>query len=274
MRSGIVPTLVEGYVPPPQWAVEFNPVHNNQVIFYNDFHEANDIGNDGGSANTNQEVDVTQDTDNGKKRKRDEDRYEPCPLKTRVIERERLGEPPERSQCFGCVYFGERDTSVPFEQLNILIDMARQSMGRTDMVVLAEHMATYYEEEVRHRINRSLLPGERMLGPWPASQILEHLRHHNQDPQVQQVVLLAEMQEMRALLLDCCFERSVKTKAIRPNKHNIDCYDKIVKLQLLTHKQDAAKMAFYSANARIKDEMLSELISTQTKRVHKQWGLK
>lgn len=198
--------------------------------------------------------------------------FEPRPLKSRRIEIETLGEPASRAQCFGCVYFGEKDTTIPLDALEKLIEMARQSIGRIDMICLAQGMEDFYEKNIRQKINAYLLPGQRPLPEWKAAQILDHIRNHNQDPLVQQVVVLAETQELRSALFDCCFEVSSKTGKVRPNKHAIESYDRIVKLQLHIQKQDASKMAFTSAGARINPEILSQgLMSTHTKNLHNYW---
>lgn len=198
--------------------------------------------------------------------------FEPRPLKSRRLELEAFGEAGPRSDCFGCVYFGEKDTTIPSDELVKLIEMARQSLGRIDMVCLAKGMADYYEKHIRQKINRNLMPGQRALPEWKEAQILEHIRFHNQDPLVQQVILLAEAQELRAALYDCCFEVSSKTGKVRPNKHNIECYTKAVQNQLHVQKQDASKMAFFSAGARINPEILNQgLLSTHTKNLHNYW---
>lgn len=198
--------------------------------------------------------------------------FEPRPLKSRRLEIEEFGEAGSRSDCFGCVYFGEKDTTIPSDELMKLIEMARQSLGRIDMICLAKGMADYYEHYIRRKINRNLMPGQRPLPEWKESQILEHIRYHNQDPLVQQVIILAETQELRAALLDCCFEVSNKTGKVRPNKHNIESYEKMVKLQLHVQKQDASKMSFYSAGARVNPEILTQgILSTHTKSLHNYW---
>lgn len=198
--------------------------------------------------------------------------FEPRPLKSRRIELETLGEPASRAQCFGCVYFGDKDTTVQSDALEKLKEMARQSIGRIDMICLAQGMEEFYEKHIRQKVNRSLLPGQRLLPEWKAAQILDHIRNHNQDPLVQQVVLLAEVQELRTALLDCCFEVSSKTGKVRPNKHNIESYDRAVKLQLHIQKQDSTRMAFTSGGAKINPEILSQgLLSTHTKDLHNYW---
>lgn len=206
--------------------------------------------------------------------KEDPEVFEPRPLKTRKMERDRLGEPGDRADCFGCVYFGEKETTLPSDDITRLIEMARQSIGRVDLVSLAEGMASYYSK-MRRRINADLHHGEKPLPKWGAAQILEHLRMHHNDPLVQQVVGLNEIQEMRNEVLDHCFEKSNKTGRVRPNKHNIECYERLTKLQWHVQKLDTTKMAFSSHGARINPEILSQgIIAHQTKRLHDNWKTK
>ena len=213
-----------------------------------------------------------QEEEEGDKERVEPEIFEPRPLKSRRLEIEAFGEAGSRAECFGCVYFGEKDTTIPSDELVKLIEMARQSLGRIDMVCLAKGMADYYEKHIRQKINRHLMPGQKPLPEWKEAQILEHIRYHNQDPLVQQVIILAETQELRAALLDCCFEVSNKTGKVRPNKHNIESYEKMVKLQFHVQKQDATKMSFYSAGARINPEILNQgLLSTHTKSLHNYW---
>lgn len=197
--------------------------------------------------------------------------FEPRPLKSRRLEVERLGEAGCRAECFGCVYAGEKDTTVPVDDISRLIEMARQSMGRVDLITLAEAMADYYRK-MRLRINQELKPGAKPLPMWPAAMILEHLRMHHNDPLVQQVVILNEIQEMRAEMVNHCYEKSNKTGRVRPNKFAIDSYEKLTKLQMFVQKHDSAKMAFTSNGARINPDILSQgVISHHTKSLHDHW---
>lgn len=197
--------------------------------------------------------------------------FNPRPLKSRRLEIERLGEAGCRAECFGCVYAGEKDTTIPSDDINRLIEMARQSFGRTDLITLAEAMAHYYAK-MRKRINKDLHPGEKRLPKWGAAMILEHLRFHHSDPLVSQVVILSEINELRAELSGHCMEVSNKTGRVRPNKNAIDSYEKLVKLQLTVQKCDSSKMAFTSNNARINSEILTQgVIAHSTKRLHSVW---
>jgi len=192
--------------------------------------------------------------------------------KTRRMEEETLGVAGCRSTCFGCVYVGERTgAAIPHGDLRKLIEMSRQSIGRTDLIVLCKAMAEFYER-FRRKVNRHLLAGERRLPRWPAAMILDHIRYHNQDPEIQQVVLLAEIQELRGAVFNACLEESTVTGQVRGNKEQVGIYERLSKLQLHVQSKKAADMAFYSAGARLDPRVSNQgLISTNTKPLIDYW---
>lgn len=192
----------------------------------------------------------------------------PVPLTSTLHERT-LGDPGPRANCFGCCYYGEKETTIPSEAIVKLIEMSRQSIGRICLVTLAHGMAEYYDIKIRQPVNAKLKPGQRPLPYWPAAQILDHIYNHTQDPLIQQVVLLSKTKEVVNKLENCLFERSSKTGIEKPNKYNIECFDKMVKLLLFVQKQDASKMAFHSAGARINPEILDQgILTTHNKKLH------
>ena len=197
--------------------------------------------------------------------------FVPRPLKSRKREVDLFGEAGDRSTCWGCVHAGEKDVTISVEAMRQLIEMARNSFGRIDLIALAKAMHDFHESKIRRVFNQNLPPGKKPIPPWPESQILDHLRNHNQDPLVQLVVMLSETQELRMEMLDHCFEVSNKGK-VRPNKNSIDSYDKLVKLQIFLQKQDPSKMAFTSHGARVDPNILSQgVISFQGKRLRSHW---
>ena len=199
--------------------------------------------------------------------------FEPRPLKSRKRERDAFGEAGDRGTCWGCVHAGEKDVTISVEAMRQLIDIARNSFGRIDLVSLAKGMHNFHEEKIRKVFNKDM-PRDKKIPPWPEAQILEHLRDHNQDPLVQLVVMLAETQELRGETLNHCFEISNKGK-VRPNKNAIDAYDKLVKLQIFLQKQDPGKMAFTSAGARVEPTILSQgVISFHGKKLRSNWTKK
>ena len=130
-------------------------------------------------------------------------------------------------------------------------------------------MADYYDKKIRQPVNAKLKPNQRPLPYWPAAQILDHIYNHTQDPLIQQVVLLSKTKEVVNKLENCLFERSSKTGIEKPNKYNIECFDKMVKLLLFVQKQDASKMAFHAPGARINPEILNQgILTTHNKKLH------
>ena len=176
--------------------------------------------------------------------------YEPCPLPSRKREKKLLGKPDPRSKCFLCAYIGEKDTTLPSDDVNKIVEMIRKNTGRMDMVTLAEMIADYYEM-FRRKINSSLRQGEKPLPPMCAATVVEHIRKHHQDPEVKQIVMLEELQELRETIMGVVMEKNNIKKHKRANKIQVDCLEKIIKLELVVQGKDPAKMSLYDAGARI-----------------------
>ncbi len=198
--------------------------------------------------------------------------FEPLGLPSRRKEKKRLGKAGQRSTCFLCSYAGERDTTLPCDDVNKIIEMLRQNTGRMDMTILGEMIADHYAD-FRRKINSQLGRGEKPLPHMSASTVVEHIRRHHQDPEVKQIVMLEELQEIREELIDICFERSNKDKKRkRGNKIQIDNLDKIIKLELLVQARDPAKMAMYSAGARVNPAIHKQgAVSSSTKNLMDFW---
>lgn len=177
--------------------------------------------------------------------------YEAYGLKSRRREKKRFLQKPERrSECFLCAYVGERNTVQVAEEVNVIVEMIRQNFGRMETAILAEQVATYYAR-YRARVNANLQPGEVPLPPMGERTVLEHIRKHNQDPEVKKLVILEELQEVRESLIDVVLERSKKTKRIRGDKTQIDCLEKIIKLEWQVQAKDPSKMSQYVPGARV-----------------------
>jgi len=190
-----------------------------------------------------------QQSENKKHKKQRE--YEACGLDTRQEELNELGTPDNRSGCFGCVYIGERDSAaIPYEDVMILIDMIRKSIARTDPINLSIHIARKYEQ-LRCEINSSLMPGEVPLPEWNAATILDHIRNHNTDPEIQTWVRLAELQELAQIALHASVERDPETGQKRINEKQCKMYMELVKAMESLAKSDPSKKVFFSGGAHI-----------------------
>lgn len=177
--------------------------------------------------------------------------YESCGLESREKEKLELGLPTSRADCFGCVYIGERETgAIQYEEMSGLINMIRSSMARTDMLTLAKHVAKKYKE-IRTKINSSLLPNEQALPPWTAATILDHIRNHNTDPELQTWVRITELQEMLQVAMFAAIELDPVTGTKQVNEKQAKIVTDLIKTLELVQKSDPAKKIFYSGGAHI-----------------------
>lgn len=201
------------------------------------------------------------------------DPYEPCGLETRERELEELGEPDQRSICFGCVYVGEREqTAMPYRDIMDIIEMGRAAIGCTDPVSLAKEMERRFEK-MRRQCNRSLMPGERAIPKWRAATILDHIRSHNQDPEIQQWVQLRDIQELKEVALQAAVQRQGSTKRKRTDDKQVKVYADLVKLEWFLRRQDPQKSCFYSGGGHIDQKAMRQgLLATSGKPIVALWS--
>lgn len=200
--------------------------------------------------------------------------YEAYGLKSRRQEKKRFHQKPaRRSECFLCAYVGERTTVQVAEEVNVIVEMLRTNIGRMESATLAEQVASYYAR-YRARVNTHLQPGEAPLPPMSERTVLEHIRKHNQDPEVKKLVILEELQEVRESLIDVVLERSRNTKRMRGDKTQIDCLEKIIKLEWQVQAKDPAKMSVYTPGARVASGAgeAGSVVSTHGKTLYDFWG--
>lgn len=179
--------------------------------------------------------------------KRHKPEWEPYDLETRLHEREVLGEAPrERETCFGCIYLGEKDkTAIEFEKVYDLIKIIRESVARCDPITLAVYVGRKYRKYQRE-INHNLLNGEKPLPDWPPAMILDHIRYHNTDPELQTWLRLDEIQQLQKVALSAIVEIDKETGKQRTNPQQVRAYNDLVKLYYHVAKIDANKCMFKS----------------------------
>lgn len=200
------------------------------------------------------------------------EQYLPCLLPSRKRERKQHGKPSSKGQCFLCAYVGEKETTLPSDDVQHIVDMIRMNVGRMQTSVLAEQVAEYYAI-FRERINRTLARGERPLPPMSAATVIAHLRTHTLDPELKQLQTLEALQELREELIMVAMEKNNKTKQKRGNKMTIDNLDKIIKLELVLGAKDPSKMAYYSAGAVVNPAVQSQGVAARnTKTLFNYWG--
>lgn len=201
------------------------------------------------------------------------DVYEPCGLTTRTKELQELGEAGPRSTCFGCVYVGEREqTAVPYREVMDLLEMARASIGCSDPVSLAKEMARRFRK-MRRECNAQLMPGERPIPEWKAATILEHIKHHNQDPEIQQWVQLRDIQELKDIALQAAVTKRTRSGNLKVDEKQAATYEKLCRLEWFVRRQDPQKCCFYSGGGHIDPKgMRQGLIATSGKPIVALWN--
>lgn len=233
--------------------------------------QADDMEEFAGRSNPFAQLEVISTNDNPNNNNQGKEIFETVPLKSRKRARRALGKPGSRERCFGCVYLGERDTGIPSKDLQLLIDIQRNCAACSDLTPMVKAMAEQYEI-FRTKINASLYEGETPLPPWPAAMILDHLENHTLDPEVQKVMVLKEVQELRWEAANLCIEKSKTTGRKRINKSGVDAYEKLVKLQFYLQKLKPEEMDYYSGGSRINPSSTKQgLIATGTKKLIRYW---
>jgi len=210
--------------------------------------------------------------DGGHQAAEEKERYEPQMSRNREMEEQRLGQPGCRAKCFGCVYIGEtKAAAIPQADLRKLVEMARKSLGQTDLLVLCEAMAEFYAR-FRNKVNRTRVQGARKLPRWPAAMIMDHFRNHTHDPEIKQLVQMCDIQELMNETHKSCLEVSNKTGKMRANKDQVMVLERLTKLYWTVSKIDPSKMAFYSAGARMDPTTMRQgVISAGTKNLIDYW---
>lgn len=238
--------------------------------------QAMDEAQGGGGGGNDLEAAAAAAEEAGEEMNDDDDAFEPCGLRSRRREKKRFRTKAlKRSECFLCAYVGERNTTLGSEEVNVMVEMIRRNTGRMESAILAEMVADYYEV-FRERVNARLEPGEPPLPRMTAPTVLEHIRRHHQDPEVKKLVQLEELQEMREELLDVVLERSKRTKRVRANKTQVDCLEKIIKLEWLVQGKDLEKMIRHEPGARVQSGAgePGSVVATAGKNLYDFWRTK
>ena len=177
--------------------------------------------------------------------------YETCGLQSRNEESNALGKPDDRKGCFGCVYVGERESAaIQYDDIFALVSMISKTIARTDPINLSLHVAAKYKA-IRDDVNSSLLENEQPLPKWTAASVLDHIRHHNTDPEIQLWLRLCEMQELIQIALQACVEQDPETGQKRTIPSQVKIYMDLIKAYETLSKSDPAKKVFHKPNAHI-----------------------
>lgn len=177
-------------------------------------------------------------------------KYVPVGLKSREMERNELGEPQPRDECFACSFVGERDMgAVPYEDVMKFIDQMRKCRTSSKLKTLAIDIAEQYTL-FQKAVNDTLLPGERPLPDWKPATILDHIRHHVNDAEMMLTNVIEDVHELYTKALHCVIERNQYGEE-RVNDKALKSFTEIAKLKISIYKTDPSKLLFYSGGAHV-----------------------
>lgn len=194
--------------------------------------------------------------------------YESCGLHTRKSEVNELGFPSSRANCFGCVFIGESDAgAIQYEEITGLMNMIRKTIARTDIINLAKYVSKAYTK-IKRDINNNLLLHEAPLPDWSPASVLDHIRHHNTDPEIQAWIRLTELQELIQIGLQSSVEKDEITGDVRLEEKQTKLTMELMKLHESIAKSNPAKKLFYSKSKHIDiDASSSGLIASGGKNI-------
>ena len=199
--------------------------------------------------------------------------YTPVGLQTREEERNELGTPSKRAYCYLCTHVGEYRPRAGMgkHEWTQLMDMIRKAVAHADPINLAIFVSKKYAR-IRHRVNQRRLPHEDELPPLSPATVLDHIRNHNTDPEIQLWLRMTETLEMIQTAAHASREVNGNGEH-RLNKDQVKAYGDLVKLYLQLAAKDPSKMAFYSNGAHLDMKTASSgPISLTGKHVMEYWG--
>lgn len=181
-----------------------------------------------------------------------------CGLPSRQQEFNELGSPDTRAICFGCWFNGEREAGATSSQdIEALMNIIRKTISKTDPVNLAIYLAERYEQ-IQEDVNSSLMPNEKPLPDWTAATILDHLRNHNTDPELQTWHRITEFQELQQIALNSMVVVDPETGAVQLDDKQAKLYMDLVKQTETLYKSDPSKKLYYSGGNHIDMQAASE----------------
>lgn len=181
-----------------------------------------------------------------------------CGLPSRQAEFNELGPPDTRAICFGCWYNGEREAGATSSQdIEALMNIIRKTISKSDPVNLAIYLAERFEK-IRDDVNNALMPGEKPLPEWTAATILDHLRNHNTDPELQTWHRITELQELAQIALNATVVTDPETGAVQLDDKQGKLYLDLMKQAETLYRSDPAKKLYYSGGNHIDMQAASE----------------
>jgi hypothetical protein len=188
-------------------------------------------------------------------------------LTSRKRLREELGEPEARKYCFGCVYDLSQE-AVPLcnESFRELCMVASKCIGQMSMEALGRELERLYNDFREETNRKARYDGQSPLPEWKAASIVEHLKEHNVDPEIQTWVRLVEIQELINKCHETILEVNEHTGKSRVSKDGARTYKDLVQLWYFVAKQPLDKQFGYRKGGRMDVESVNQPFITKNQK--------
>lgn len=197
------------------------------------------------------------------------DAWEPAgSLPSRKRERDAFERGPvDRGNCFGCVYdLSSNSKNISRTDFKEMCMVAAKCTAQMSITVLGNELARLYKKMQEDVNSRNQFDGRTPLPDWEAADIIEHLRHHNVDPEIQTWVRLVEIQEMITLCIENLMEYNRVNNNTRINRQELQKYSELVKMWYFVARQPLEKLFAFRKGARIDVQAMSQPFATTTGR--------
>lgn len=185
-----------------------------------------------------------------------------------------LGVPGPRADCFGCCWIAEKEmAAVPYEEVEQLINMIRNTLPKANAIALVKHVAAKYAK-MRDEINADLDEGEEPLPEWTAASILDHLQgNHTEDPELYDWFTLKRYKELARIAENASVVRDINTGEIKIDpvqaKEHREYEKKIEELI----RSDVTGKRFYSGGSHFEAKAASEgPLTLSGRKMFRRWG--
>ncbi len=161
-----------------------------------------------------------------------------------------LGPKGLRKDCFGCMY-SEKTAKMCSTEFEKMCFLGAKCVGQMSMEALGVIMARHYAAFRRDTNSRPMEEDDEPLPEWPAASIVDHLLHHNTDPEIQTWINLIRIQEMITIAIDSIVEFNETTGKKRIAEKGLKSYDTLVKLWYFTASRPLPKCFGYKKGKHI-----------------------
>ena len=172
-------------------------------------------------------------------------------------------DPCDQGKCFGCVYdLTGNSKNISRTDFKELCLVASKCTAQMSITVLGNELARLYKRMQEDVNSKNQYDGRDPLPDWDAADIIDHLRHHNVDPEIQTWVRLVEIQEMITLCIENMMEENTVTNHRRVNMQELRKYDMLLRQWYYVSSRPLEKLFAFRKASRLDVQSMSQPFAT------------